>query len=820
MIRKNAIIFFSFIIICCFNNGYTQQVPRDKALKVAEKFYLSKTGQQHFTPGKLHIKDVIIKQTSSYVLYYIINFENGGFVLISADERFFPVLAYSFQGKFNLNDVPENCQTWLNLYESQIFQALNNGGPFFSGMPAIWGKYDEIGIIAESANGILPLTTCLWAQDGYYNQMCPADQDGYNGHVPVGCVALAMAELMYYYRFPATGNGTMLYTPGYQGGLYGPQYVDFSASTYYWNEMTDKCREPNDAVAQICYHAGVAIQTAYKPQSSGADINDVQAALVNHFFYLADNYLPRSEVQNTGEWVAMLINNLDKRQPVLYRSALGWGGHVYICDAYQDSTHFHFNWGWGGAYNGYYYIDNLTPGGIYLNSGQGAIFNIFPDTNQIQYPGYVPDSSFLINDIGSFEDGSGPFNYLAGEKQSWLISPENPEITNILLEFPMIDTEVDADMIKVYDGDSEEALLIASLSGDNFPVSLNSSGPALFVTFETNDQNQSAGFQASYYGYHLPFCSGSQLLTDPTGVLGDGSRFHNYMNDSDCEWVISPFISPLDSIEKVSLNFNRFDLASGDTVYIYDGVNNTTPLLGKFSRNDTPGSMVASGNVVLVNFITDQENTAMGWEIGWDYILPGYCNDTMYYYTTGAVLSDGSGEKNYVENTDCYYVIDLPETQIIKIDFLEFDLETDYDYVKFYDPENPDIPLLKLTGHELPDILSFPFNKLLVHFHSDFQDNFSGWKFSCTTSGNMITEFDKEILLSPNPVYNNLKIEIDDLGSSATICSFYTMDGVMVFSKKISSSPQIIDLKFLQSGMYLFVVEYESKRFYKKILKF
>jgi hypothetical protein len=820
MIRNYTIIIITFFLICCLKSGYTQPVSSERAKKVAEKVFFIKARQLHLATDKLHSNEVIIKQISSHILYYVINFEEGGFILISADERFFPVLAYSFQGRFSLNDIPENCQDWLNLYESQIYDALQNEGPFFSDMKAVWSKYDQDGIESDSINMMLPLVTCTWAQDGFYNQMCPAEQDGYNGHVPVGCVAVAMAQLMYYYRFPDSGNGTMLYTPGYQGGIYGQQYVDFSASTYAWSTMTDICREPNDAIAQICYHAGVALQTSYMPQSSGASIEDVPEALVNHFYYQSDHFLPRIEVQNSQEWVTMLINNLAKRQPVLYKSHCGFVGHVYICDGYQDSTHFHFNWGWGGAYNGYYYIDDLTPGGINLNSDQGAIFNIFPDTNQIQYPGYGSDTSILINDIGSFEDGSGPFNYLAGEKQSWLISPEKPEITNILLEFSMIDTEVDVDMIKVYDGDSEEAPLIASLSGNNFPISLNSSGPALFVTFKTNDQNQSDGFHASYYGYHLPFCSGTQLLTDPTGILGDGSRYHNYLNGTDCEWIISPYLSPLDSVAKVSLYFSRFNLADGDTVFIYDGPDKASLLLGKFSKENNPGSIDASGNVVLVNFITDQEKTAKGWDLGWNYILPEYCNDTMYYYTSEAVLSDGSGKKNYVENTDCFYVIDVPETQIIKIEFLEFNLETDYDYLKFYNLENPDIPLFKFTGHELPDVLSFPFNKLLVHFHSDYRDNFSGWKFSYNTSSSAITEFNEDIVLSPNPVYSKLKIEIDNFASFAPICSFYTMEGVMVFSGKISSSPQIIDLKFLQAGMYLIVVEYGSKKFHHKILKF
>ncbi|NTV83139.1 MAG: T9SS type A sorting domain-containing protein, partial [Bacteroidales bacterium] len=692
--------------------------------------------------------------------------------------------------------------------------------PFLPGIPVLWDNYENKGMISGRSKGIWPLTTCTWSQDGYYNQMCPADQEGYNGHVPVGCVALAMAQLMYYYRFPDSGSGSVEYTPSYQGGVYGPQYVDFAASTYAWNEMTNICREPNNAVAQVCYHAGVALKTAYAPQSSGANIINVPAALTDHFFYLADDYLPRSEVPDTTDWVTMLMSNLDNRQPVLYRSSNGWGGHVYICDGYQDSTHFHFNWGWGGAYNGYFYIENLVPGGIDINASQGAVFNIFPDTSQFQYPGSGTDSTLLTGNTGSFEDGSGPYDYLPGSKRSWLIKPVDTNVTNLLLTFPMIDTEAGADVIRVYNGDSEEAPLLESLSGSDFPVSLYSSGPAFLVTFDPDDQNNENGFQASYYGYHLPFCSGNPLLTDATGVLGDGSSYHNYLNDTDCEWVIAPFLSPYDSVAQVSLNFTRFDLAAGDTVIIFDGPDKDSPLIGKFAQGTTPGNMISTGNKVLVNFKTDHENTAKGWDLAWDYIPPGYCHDTMYFNNSWALISDGSGGKNYVPNTDCYYVIDLPEGRNINIDFLEFDIENDYDFIKFYNAENPNWTLFKVSGHELPNGLTFDFNKLLIHFHSDDRDNFQGWKLRYYSGGAGFSEYEGRFLLGPNPVHDILTVKINSLNSSDAVYTLYRIDGVSVLSERISSAALNIDFNYFMPGMYFIVFEIDGENYQYKILKY
>jgi hypothetical protein len=815
---KRLIIIFFFL--GWLSTGNAQPVTPQKAIGIAEVFYKSKAWQLQMEMGKLLINEVMIKQTGNHILYYVINYQDGGYILISADERFFPVLAYSFRGSFNLDEVPENCQTWLAVYESQIHDALVHEGPFFPAVMALWAAIENEGIKFGPSKGILPLTTCTWSQDGYYNQMCPADQEGYNGHVPVGCVALAMAQLMYYYRFPDYGNGSVEYTPGYQGGIYGLQYVDFAASTYAWDTMTDICREPNDAIARLCYHAGVAVQTYYAPQSSGANIINVPAALTDHFFYLSDSYLPRAEVPDTSDWVTLLMYNLDNRQPVLYRSSNGWGGHVYICDGYQDSTHFHFNWGWGGAYNGYFYIENLVPGGIDINASQGAIFNIFPDTAQFQYPDFGTDSTLLTGNTGSFEDGSRPYDYFPGTKRSWLINPGDAFITNILLTFSMVDTEPGADVIRIYNGDSENAPLLASLSGADFPVSFYSSGPAFLVTFQSDAQNNGNGFQASYYGYHLPFCSGNPLLTDAIGSLGDGSSYHNYQNDTDCEWVISPFLSSQDSVAQVSLVFNRFDLATGDTVILYDGADKGSPLLGKFARGDTPGNLTSTGNMVLVNFKTDHENTAKGWDLSWNYIPPEYCHDTMHYYEAQGIISDRSGGNNYAENTDCYYVIDVSEDQIINLNFLEFELEKDYDFVKFYAAENPNLTLLKLSGHDLPGPVNFDVDKLLIHFHSDFRDNFQGWKFSYTAESSGFSEYDSKFLLSPNPVHDKLNVAFDQTCLSEAEYTLYRIDGVAVSSGRISSSPFNIDFNFLPPGVYFIVFEINGEKIQHKILKY
>jgi hypothetical protein len=77
----------------------------------------------------------------------------------------------------------------------------------------------------------------------------------------------------------------------------------------------------------------------------------------------------------------MIKDEIDASRPILYRGANWWNtiGHAFVCDGYQGTNYFHFNWGWGGYADGYFYTNNLNPGGNNFNNSQGVIFNLHPE---------------------------------------------------------------------------------------------------------------------------------------------------------------------------------------------------------------------------------------------------------------------------------------------------------------------------------------------------------------------------------------------------------------------------------------------------------
>jgi CUB domain. len=99
-------------------------------------------------------------------------------------------------------------------------------------------------------------------------------------------------------------------------------------------------------------------------------------------------------------------------------------------------------------------------------------------------------------------------------------------------------------------------------------------------------------------------CSGS--FTD-SGGLAD-----NYDNgETNVTTICSPF--PTD---KIQVQFNSFDLASGEFLIVYDGDAAVGAPLGVFLGTNSPGTILATGTsgCLTFRFISDSSNVATGWD--------------------------------------------------------------------------------------------------------------------------------------------------------------------------------------------------------------
>ncbi|MCF7921043.1 MAG: C10 family peptidase [Candidatus Cloacimonetes bacterium] len=336
--------------------------------QAAERWFLERTG---LSSDVLQITE--IEEAGQTVLYGV-NFTSG-FVIIAADDVAVPVFGYSATGSFSLNDLPPQMEMLMNWQKAEIAASRATGEIADSAVEAEWER-----LLAEEFNperdlrDVSPLLTTNWDQGQYFNALCPADPNGPAGHVWAGCVATAMAQVMKYWGYPETGVGSH----SYYHPEYGTQSANFGTTTYNWAAMPNNVNSSNTSVATLLYHLGVSVDMDYSPDGSGAYSDDALDALVNYFQYQNTAQLLWKDDYTTTNWNSMLRTELDNSRPVYYRGQNYSSGHAFNIDGYQGTDYFHLNWGWSGSYNGYFFLDDMTPGSHSYNLEHAAIFNLQP----------------------------------------------------------------------------------------------------------------------------------------------------------------------------------------------------------------------------------------------------------------------------------------------------------------------------------------------------------------------------------------------------------------------------------------------------------
>ena len=544
---------------------------------------------------ELNVSSIHTEFFNSLPIYYVFNINNSGFVIVSADDNAIPVIGYSYESDFKANDLPENLTYWLSGVKKTILDAITNNISATAEIQDSWNYYqsrtsDNLYISKDKV--VSPLLTCAWDQGKYYNQFCPAASGGPDGKALVGCVAVSMAQVMYYYRYPSQGSGT-------HGG------INYGATTYNWDNMLDELTNYNDGVATLLYHAGKAVDMNYAADGSGAQTSDCPSALINHFRYNNTCNYGNKNQYNTTTWLNLLKSNLDLRHPLIYSGYdPSGGGHAWNCDGYDASNNFHMNWGWSGYANGYFAIDNLTAGGFSFTNNQGVVYNFFPPATS--YPDNCTGTKTITFSSGTIEDGSGSADYQNNQDCMWLIDPSET-VTKITLSFINLSTEPNYDVITVYDGNSTSSPVIGTFSGSTLPNNISSTGPKILIRFQTNANTVGNGWKVSYSCSYPVFCNGITTLTAASGTINDGSASDNYSYNHLCRWSIAPI-----NATSITLSFSAFNLASNDSLRIYD--QSTNSKLAAYSGNSIPVSHTYYTNQLLLLFKTDNYLNAQGFD--------------------------------------------------------------------------------------------------------------------------------------------------------------------------------------------------------------
>jgi Peptidase C10 family/Spi protease inhibitor len=345
------------------------------ATKVAESYIVIENSNQTGANGKKaapatkKVKDKTTVSEKETPAFYVFNYEGGGFLVLSATKKYYPVLAKSATGYFSVSNPGDNLGEWITHTKEKLYKLVMSDDNL-SDKDLIGVRWQKLGVDADTGTSkggrvaicddpnytypvwIGPLTATAWGQECNYNDNTPnlGAGCGCNNHAPTGCVATAMAQVMKYWGHPSGFN---------------------------WGGM------PNNggatATAQLMANIGTAVGMNYQCGVSTANYTNATNAFRNTYQYPNVQYLaPGSYSRNA------VTNNLNNSRPVLlagFRDGVQIG-HAWVCDGYfierlcgrYDDYYLSMNWGFDGQGNGYYHDSNWDG----YNLGNQAIVNIYP----------------------------------------------------------------------------------------------------------------------------------------------------------------------------------------------------------------------------------------------------------------------------------------------------------------------------------------------------------------------------------------------------------------------------------------------------------
>lgn len=433
---------FVYIIICSLifhNIIQAKPISADQALKVGVRFLQTESLNLIHTE-----KARLLPDTTNHVLYYTFNDEiNKGFVIVSGDDAAYPIIGYSKESLFNVNNLGSNVDKWFEGYKKELRYIIQTKLPATTEIINEWNTLLNGPTISFLEGKVVsPLLKTKWNQSPYYNNLCPYDFNESKRSV-TGCVATAMAQIMKYWNHPVKGNGSHSYVHA----KYGTLSANYGITNYNWANMPNQLTASNNDVATLMYHCGISVNMDYSPSGSGAWVisetsqidNCSEYAFKQYFDYSLSSVGRQRSKYSESTWIQMLKDELDNQRPIMYEGHGSGGGHAFVCDGYDAGNYFHFNWGWGGVYDGYFKINALNPGTGGTGSGSGtynqyqkAIFNLSPNPkSSLPTMGLELYAALTVNPNPILVNGNYTMNFNVVNKDA---TPFKGEIIGVLAD--------------------------------------------------------------------------------------------------------------------------------------------------------------------------------------------------------------------------------------------------------------------------------------------------------------------------------------------------------------------------------------------------
>ena len=381
---------------------FAAPVSQEQALGAAYAWLSLSPEAMHEQHGRLAGSVTAVPDALGETQFYAVDLAPKGYVIVAADDKVEPVIAFSTSDVFNAapgdplfdmlrGDVPARISRARAAHAAspakwQMLRAISNAPMVLTAQAA---EETAGGPAASSVSDVRvsPLIKSEWSQttsfgQPVYNYYTPPYSAGNTNNYYCGCVATMLGQLMRFHQWPQAGVGTRTYQITVNGSskqraLRGG---DGAGGSYSWADMplvatADMPASQQQAIGALLSDAGVASSMDYEPSGSGADI---KASVLTNVFHYANAAFSTDQLSILE--VAMQANN-DAGLPVGLGINGGGEGHAVVADGYgynATTLYHHLNMGWSGEDNAWYNLPTIDAGGYEFNVVAGAIFNVDP----------------------------------------------------------------------------------------------------------------------------------------------------------------------------------------------------------------------------------------------------------------------------------------------------------------------------------------------------------------------------------------------------------------------------------------------------------
>ena len=261
-------VFVSILILSATSTS-AAEIKSDDLVPAVETWVRQVTADARPTAEIVQIDPYIVDgQTVAYIVQL-----DDGYCICGADDRLCPIYLYRPTGAYdpenpNYQDILDEIATRLHKIEIATAQRdpiLNQYRTLLDERAALWndlkarrapaprGETDDR---SDPTNMRLPLTS-YWKQGSPFNDYCPELTPGADEHTVVGCVATAMAQIMYFWQWPAAGNGTAS----------GTYHYRYHVPSWLVVPLANDPNLPASWIGRLEWHSGELRMTGYWDES-------------------------------------------------------------------------------------------------------------------------------------------------------------------------------------------------------------------------------------------------------------------------------------------------------------------------------------------------------------------------------------------------------------------------------------------------------------------------------------------------------------------------------------------------------------------------